>query len=733
VEKLETLCGIIENVVFKNEANDYSVLEIVDNDNLLVTAVGTIPFPVEGESVELRGYWTYHKDFGKQFSFSSFEKKLPEGAEGILHYLSSRAVKGIGPVTALKIVNRFGENSFDVIENHPEWLADIPGITMKKAAAISESFKEQSGIRGVMIFCKDFMGSGEVTRVYRAFGSGAVGIIKENPYILCEGDFGVPFERADALAKSLGIMADDKSRVLSGLKYVLGANAISGGHTSLPYENLVKEGAELLAVSCERTDELLSEFIKSGALARFGTDCATYVMTNEVFEAEEYITKKLKALDGGIRSFSPEDAALLIENAEASFDIEYAALQRRAIYEAIFSGVMILTGGPGTGKTTVVRALINIFKSIGLKTVLTAPTGRAAKRMSDATVEEAKTIHRMLEMERSELLRVKFGRNRKNPLDEDVVIVDEASMIDLALFEALLSAMKRGSRLILIGDVDQLPSVGAGNVFSDLIESGEYKTVRLNEIFRQSRESLIVTNAHKINTGEAPILNSVDKDFFFVRRDRESDIPETIASLITERLPKSYGKNISSEIQVITPSKKGTCGVDALNRVLQEKINPEAKFKKEKISHGTLFREGDKVMQIANDYDIEWEKQGKTGTGIFNGDIGVIESINLQAEMMDVLFDDRRVSYPFEKLEELELAYSITVHKSQGSEYPVVIMPMYSCTPMLQTRNLFYTAVTRAKKMVILVGRCDIPEKMVRNNREVLRYTTLKERILRNA
>ena len=353
--------------------------------------------------------------------------------------------------------------------------------------------------------------------------------------------------------------------------------------------------------------------------------------------------------------------------------------------------------------------------------------------MSDATSEEAKTIHRMLEMERTELLKVKFGRNRRNPLDEDVIIIDEASMIDLVLFEALLSAMKRGARLILIGDADQLPSVGAGNVFSDIIDSGVIKTVRLNEIFRQSKESLIVTNAHKINMGESPILNAVDKDFFFVRRDNESDIPETVASLITERLPKTYGKSIGSEIQVITPSRKGIAGVDSLNARLQEKINPPARFKKEKLSHGTVFREGDKVMQITNNYDIEWEKNGKIGLGIFNGDIGIIEEINLAGEEMTFLFEDRLVRYPFELLEELELAYSITVHKSQGSEYPVVIIPMYSCTPMLQTRNLFYTAVTRAKRMVILVGRYDIPEKMVRNDREILRYTTLKERILRNA
>ncbi len=732
MEKLEKISGIIENVVFRNEENDYSVIEIIRSDNLLITAVGTIPFPSEGENVILTGYWTYHKDFGRQFSFSAFEKRLPEGVDGILQYLSSRTVKGIGPVTALKIVNKFGETSFDVIENHPEWLASIPGITMKKAAEISESFKEQSGIRTLMMFCKDYMGSGEIAKVYKAFGSEAVEMLQDNPYVLCENDFGISFEKADALAKSLFIEPNDKSRVLSGIKCVLHSNALNNGHTCLPFEKLVVAAATLLAIGAKDTEAMLREFINKGKLDSFRTDGVEYVMTKEVSEAEEYIAKKIRALDSGIDFLSKQDSLMLIEKAESNFGIEYASLQRQAIYEAISSGVMILTGGPGTGKTTVVKALLNIFKSQALKTVLCAPTGRAAKRMSDATSEEAKTIHRMLEMERTETQKHKFGRNRRNPIDEDVIIVDESSMIDLFLFDAMLSAMKRGTRLILIGDVDQLPSVGAGNVFSNLIDSGVIKTVRLNEIFRQSKESLIVTNAHKINVGEIPVLNAVDKDFFFVRRDNEREIPETIAALITERLPKRYGASISSEIQVITPSKKGVGGVDVLNAKLQEKINPPEKFKKEKLAHGTFFRVGDKVMQITNNYELEWEKKGKCGLGIFNGDIGVIEEINLQKEEMIILFEDRLVTYPFELLEELELAYSITVHKSQGSEYPVVIIPMYNCTPMLLTRNLFYTAVTRAKRMVILVGRCDIPEKMVRNNREIHRYTTLKARILKN-
>ncbi len=724
------LTGVIENVVYRNESNDYSVLEIIDSDNLLVTAVGTIPMPSEGEHVVLTGYWTYHKEFGKQFSFSSFEKTLPEETEGILQYLSSRTVKGVGPVTALKIVNRFGENTFEVMENHPEWLADIPGITMAKAAAISESFKEQSGIRGVMMLCKDYIGSAEVTKVYKALGQGAVGIIRENPYILCEGGYGISFEKADALAKSFDIDPESEFRIQGGLNYVLSFNAASNGHTALPYEKLSAAAEALLSVSREKIEGYMDVFIEDGRLSEFKTEETRFIMTDEVKSREEYIAEKITLLNKSITSFPATDIAILINKTENQFGIKYADLQKAAIFEALYSGIMILTGGPGTGKTTVVKALISIFKSLGLTSVLAAPTGRAAKRLSDATSVEAKTIHRMLEMERTKTDKIQFGRNLRNPLDEDVVIVDEASMMDLLLFDGLLAAMRRGARIILIGDIDQLPSVGAGNVFADLIATEKIKTVRLNEIFRQSRESLIVTNAHMINSGEVPILSSVDNDFFFVRRENEADIPETIATLISERLPKTYGADITEQIQVITPSKKGMGGVESLNPSLQAKLNPPMKFKKEKLSHGVIFREGDRVMQLQNNYEIEWEKNGKVGYGIFNGDIGVITEINLKDEELRILFDDRVTVYGFDMLDQLDLAYAITVHKSQGSEYPVVIIPMYYCAPMLQTRHLFYTAVTRAKKMVILVGRSAVPEIMVKNNKRILRYTTLKERIL---
>ncbi len=728
-DTIETISGTIENVIYRNESNDYTVLEIGADDNELIVAVGVIPMAFEGEQVELRGHWTYHKEFGKQFAFDTFEKKLPVEVDGIYRYLSSRTVKGVGPVTAMKIVNKFGIDTFDVIENHPEWLTDIHGITMKKASAISESFREQTGIRSVMMFCKDFMGASDVTKVYKRFGAGAVGIIQDNPYILCNSEFGISFDKADAVAKSLGAALDSKNRIYSGMRYILSFNASTNGHTCLPADKLVGAAAQLLELSEQVVSSTLEFLLDEGELSLYRKCGERFIMTNETAEAEDVIAKRLAAITDEVGIFRATDISTLIQKVETGLDISFAPLQREALFASLEHGVMILTGGPGTGKTTVIKAMLSIFDSIGTKTVLAAPTGRAAKRMSEATSVEAKTVHRMLEMERTTEGPVRFCRNARNPLSESVVIVDEASMLDISLMAALVSALKRGSRLILIGDSDQLPSVGAGNVLGDLIATDRIKTIRLNEIFRQSKESLIITNAHRINDGVSPILNKTDSDFFFVRRENEREIADTIASLITERLPRTYGRSIKDEIQVITPSKKGAGGVENLNNALQSRLNPPAKLKREKSSHGVVFREGDRVMQVTNNYDIEWEKNGAVGVGLFNGDIGVIENINLSQENMTIRFDDRIAEYSFDMLEELELAYAITVHKSQGSEYPVVIIPMYSCPPMLMTRNLLYTAVTRAKNMVIMVGRSDIPGRMVGNNREVLRYTTLKDKI----
>ena len=721
--------GKIENVVYRNEKNDYTVLEIADESDNLITCVGMIPLAFEGEMVTLKGKWVYHKEFGRQFEFSSFEKNLPEDVDGILQYLSSRTVKGIGPVTALKIVNRFGSESFDVIENHPEWLTDIQGITMKKAAAISESFREQSGIRGVMMFCKDYLGTSEITKVYKSFGSGAVGIIKDNPYILCEAPCALPFDKVDVMAASFGYDMSSRNRILSGAKYILAYNAGANGHTCLPIDKLIPAVAQNLEITVELSHDMIDCFLRSEELSCYKDGDVTYVMTNEVSCAETVIAAKLADLSETTGRLSVGDVATLIEKVENESGLVYAQGQRTALIEALTRGVIILTGGPGTGKTTVVKALVSIFSSLQMKTVLAAPTGRAAKRLSEATGCEAKTIHRMLEMEKSMTGEFQFCRNERNPLVESVVIVDEASMIDLELLQALLRALRRGTRLMLIGDIDQLPSVGAGNVLADLIASARIPTICLAEIFRQSGESMIVTNAHKINVGDKPNLSAVDSDFFFVGRPFEQDIPKTVAELVIERLPKKYGTDVADGIQVISPSKKGFGGVDVLNAELQKRINPPGKFKREKIAHGVCFREGDKVMQTVNNYELVWEKNGVEGNGMFNGDIGVIEMINLKDENMRIRFDDREASYPFDKLDELELAYAITVHKSQGSEYPIVIIPMYSCPPMLKTRNLLYTAITRAKKMVILVGRPEIVGEMVANSREMFRYTTLRQRL----
>ena len=728
-EKVETLKGTIENVVYHNESNDYTVLEIVDGDDNLITAVGIMPMASEGEIVILKGVWSFHKEFGKQFAFDSFDKSLPDDVDGIFKYLSSGTIKGIGPVTALKIVNRFGADTFDVIEHRPEWLADISGITRKKAAAISKSFCEQSGVRGVMMFCKDYMGTGEVGKVYKRFGAGAVGLIKENPYILCDSDVGIPFAKADAIAKSLGLNLESSNRIKSGIRYILNHFAAQSGHTCLPSNELINAVADLLEINNDRVEFFLYSLINSEDFSSYKKSGIDYIMTNETAEAEDSIARNIKRISESASHYGAVDVSSLIEKVEYTSGISFAPMQRAALFASLENGVMILTGGPGTGKTTVVKAMLSIFGSLGLKTVLAAPTGRAAKRMSEATGEEAKTVHRMLEMERTTDGSVRFARGERNPLSENVVIVDEASMLDLSLMSTLVTAMKRGSRLILIGDSDQLPSVGAGNILSDLIASDRIKTIRLTDIFRQSGESLIITNAHKINEGENPILNVTDNDFFFVRREIERDIAETVATLIDERLPRTYGKDIKEKIQVITPSKKGLAGVEMLNGILQARLNPPSKFKKEKQSHGVIFREGDRVMQIVNNYDLEWEKNGIAGVGVFNGDIGTIESINNAEECMIIRFDDKTSEYSFDLLEELDLAYAITVHKSQGSEYPVVIIPMYSCAPMLMARNLLYTAVTRAKDMVILVGRSDIPRKMIENNRQILRYTTLKDKI----
>ncbi len=722
----DTLIGTVEEIVYHNDDNDYTVMEIIDRSGHLVTCVGKMAYAAEGEDVTLYGKWITHPEYGEQFSFEQYERELPTGKKAVLRYLSSRVIKGVGPATASRIVAKYGEDSFDVIEHHPEWLTEIPGISERKAAEIHKSFCEQTGIRSLMMLCRDFFPTSVVSRIYKKWGTAAEEKMRKNPYSLCGEVFGVTFERTDRFAASLHFEPNAPERIEGGILYILEYNAQANGHTVLPEDKLIAAAVEHLGVAKEEALASMAVLLTRKKLYLLEKGGTRYIASATYGAAEQNIAEKLALLDRSCSLFGERDAMLFIERLEDEFGITYAKKQRLAIMSALCNGVMILTGGPGTGKTTVVRALLRIFDVSGLKTAVLAPTGRAAKRMSEAAICEAKTIHRALEMERSDELFPVYRRCATDPLDASVIIVDEASMIDVMLMSALLSALKRGSRLVLIGDVNQLPSVGAGCVLSDLIESNRFCTVCLDEIFRQSEESLIITNAHRINRGEMPVLDVKNKDFFFVPTP-EDRVAETVADLICRRLPKAYGKKITSEIQVITPSRKGRAGTERLNTLLREVENPPDKSKKEIQVHGILFREGDRIMQVRNNYDIVWTKNGLEGSGAFNGDTGFL--LSLTEDGAKIRFDDRDASYAKENLEELDHSYAITIHKSQGSEYPVVIIPLYSCAPMLETRNLFYTAVTRACRMVILVGNRAVAERMVENNRHIMRYTTLKMRL----
>lgn len=723
----ESVAGTVDSIIYQNDDNGYTVCEIEDVNGNPVVLVGTIPYLSEGDSITAYGSWTSHPTYGKQFKVEYFEKTLPSEESDILRYLSGGAVKGIGPKTAKRIVEKFGTDTFDVIENHPDWLAEINGITQKKAAAMSESFRAISGTRDIMMFCRGYFPPSTAMRIYKQWGGSAVEKIKNNPFRLCRDFYGISFKKADRIAESIGIAQDDPERIMSGISFVLSNEAARGGHTCLTKNDLVSYSSELLGVSADKIEYCLLSMIKKEEVASVNQGGERMFALHNYYRAESFIAKKLAVLKKMCVRAEAGDIGRLIYGIENTTGIKYASLQRKAIETALEEGVMILTGGPGTGKTTVIRGLISIFSSLGLEISLAAPTGRAAKRMSEATSYEAMTIHRLLEMEYNDEDEPRFVRNQANPLDGEVFIIDESSMIDVMLLEAFLRAVKPGARVIFIGDSDQLPSVGAGNVLADMISSNTIPTVNLVEIFRQSGESLIVTNAHAINSGIYPDVSKKDNDFFFLPRSDEGDIAETVKSLCTVRLPKSYGQDIIPKIQVISPSHKGAAGTDALNMMLQAALNPPSAIKKERRRGDVLFREGDKVMQTRNNYTVEWVKDGNEGIGVFNGDIGVIEEIDTDSETVTVNFDDRHAEYGFEMLEEIEHAYAITVHKSQGCEYPVVIMPLFRCAPMLLTRNLLYTAVTRASKMVILVGRSDVMCRMVDNNMHAVRMTMLAD------
>ena len=720
------LTGSVEHVIYSNEENGFAICDLGTDTDELITITGTLPYVGEGDLLTVYGRWVHNPKYGRQFKVEQSEKQLPADKASILRYLSSSTIKGIGPKTAQRIVDEFGEETFDVMENHPEWLASIQGITLKKAQAIAEDFKNKAGIRSAMMFFREFFGAAMTVRIYKKWGGNAVDIAKNNPYRLCDEIEGIGFERADRLAVRLGLEKNSFQRLCSGVLYMLSSNAAQNGHVCLPREKLVAGAARLLEVSESEIVEALSILLKEQKLRVVHFGGADYLYDRFAYDHEKYIAKKLILLDKVCPSMDTANIDSFIQKEERDSGVQYASLQRKAIFAALENGVMLLTGGPGTGKTTVVRALLHIFTSMDLNIALCAPTGRAAKRLSESTSCEAKTIHRLLEYGGEEGSGIRFHRDENNLLEENVIIVDESSMVDNNLMSALLRAVKPGARVVIIGDADQLPSVGAGNVLRDLLESGRFATVRLTEIFRQAQESLIITNAHAINRGEMPRIDVKDNDFFCLPRENDREIAATVAQLCQTRLPRTYGELAIHGTQVICPSRKGETGTENLNVILQAALNPPSPAKREHRFRELTFREGDRVMQIRNNYDLEWEKpDGSMGSGVFNGDIGTIERINPGAENIEIRFDDRHVVYEFNLLEELEMAYAITVHKSQGSEYPIVIIPLGSTAPMLLSRNLLYTAVTRAQSMVILVGREGVLRTMVQNNRQSMRYTGL--------
>ena len=725
-EGLLSIEGSVEKIIYQNEENGYTVCEIFTPSDEIFTLVGNMPYLSEGETVSALGSWVNHATFGKQFKVEFYEKQLPATETAILKYLASGAVRGIGKVTAQRIVSQFGADSFEVIEHNPQWLSEIPGISPKKAEQISASFAAQFGMRNVMMFCREYFGPTTAVRIYKKWGNGAVERIKQNPYILCGEIYGVGFEKADAIAKDLGMKKNAPERIAMGLKYVLMHNAASNGHSFLPLDKLCAVAKRLLSCEMNEIEDEAAALETRGEIVCVRHEGMKCAYLRDYYEAEKYTAEKLCALDRAGKNLGEDNVLSLISMVERESNMEYAVLQKRAICQAASNGVFILTGGPGTGKTTVVRAIIRVFDAMGLRIALAAPTGRAAKRMSQSAGEEAKTVHRLLEMEYGAEDKLRFRKNEKDQLEDDVIIIDEASMLDLMLTDALLKAIKPGARLILIGDVNQLPPVGAGHVFDDIIKSDRFATVELTHIFRQAQESLIVTNAHAVNHGEYMNLESKSGDFFFLPRQEDAQTAATIAELCKKRLPKSYGLTVFDGIQVITPSRKGDAGTEILNSAVQSVINPPARGKAEKKVLDFTLREGDKVMQIKNNYDIEWNKNGTQGFGIFNGDIGVIKKIDLSEELITVDFEDKICEYDYTMLDELELAYAITVHKSQGSEYPIVIMPLYRYTPKLLTRNLLYTAITRAQSIVILVGNGEVAKAMVDNNRQTKRYTGLR-------
>lgn len=718
------LCGSVEDVIYKNAENGYTVLNLGCEEGL-IPVVGNLGDVNEGERLNLRGGWITSTKYGRQFKAVLCERSLPQTEEEIAAYLGSGVIKGLGPAIAKRIVKAFGTESLDIIDNDCMQLTAIKGISSDKALYISEEYHKITGVNEVIKFLGEYnFGPAHAISVWSAFEHESIKKIKTNPYILCRGGIDIDFRSVDRMAADLGFDAENSDRVRAGIVYVLRENA-NAGHTCLPIEKLRESVCDYLGIERRQFESCLDDCEGYDWVVRLTLSNREFVYLPEYYYSETIVAKKLAFMLRTSAQYE-KDYSDEIRGVEFSENIQYEALQRAAINACLTGSVFILTGGPGTGKTTTLNGVIKILKAQKKRILLCAPTGRAAKRMSDLTGEPAKTIHRLLEVDFTSKDELKFKRNEKNPLPADVIIADEMSMVDSLLMCSLVRAIKPSSKFIMVGDSNQLPSVGAGNVLKDLIASHFIPSVELKEIFRQAAKSLIVTNAHRIVKGEFPVLDDKQNDFFFMNKPNEEDIPSLVIQLAKQRLPSTYGFSPIDDIQVLCPTKMGAAGTRELNKLLQQALNPPAQNKAELKFFDVIFRIGDKVMQTKNDYDVLWTRNNEKGSGIFNGDIGIIRSVDRFSQNVTIDFEGRMAIYTSEMLRKLEHAYAITIHKSQGSEYDAVIIPITGYTNNLLYRNLLYTGVTRAKKMIILIGTRELVKAMVDNDRKMLRYTLLR-------